>query len=117
MTHECSVPLGMNWKRCAKREILMFFVGKHVKLINDVSSQCSEVQGLQDWLHPSRVGARKGQKTLDQSREPVDLLQHAPDNIAVRAGIECVPQRDLAHAAHCGQRGTQLVRCICRETT
>ena len=99
MTHECSVPLGMNWKRSAKREILMFFVGKHAKLINDVSSQCSEVQGLQDWLHPSRVGPRKGQKTLDEAREPIDFLQHAADDVAVRARLRDIIDWILAAIA------------------
>ena len=64
----------------------------------------------------SRVGARKDQKALDKPREPVDLLQHAADDVAIRAGIKCVPQRHLSHAAHRGQRGAQLVRSIGRET-
>ena len=117
MVHERSVPDGMNCGRGPKREILVLFVGQHAELIDDISRQRHEVQGLRRQLNPSRVGARKGQKTLDKAREPVDLLQHAADDVAVRAGIECVPQRYLAHAAHRSQRGAQLVRRIGRETT
>ena len=115
--HERGVPDGMDCDRGPKREILLFFVGQHAELIDDVSRQRSEVQGLRDQLDLSRVGARKGQKALDEAREPVDLLQHAADDVAVRAGIECVPQRYLADAAHRSQRGAQLVRRIGREST
>src|ERR1700730_7715389 len=107
----------MDCDRGPKREILLFFVGQHAELIDYVPHQRSEVQGLREQLNLSRVGAREGEKTLDEAREPVDLLQHATDDVAVRTGIQCLPQRYLADAAHRSQRGAKLVRRIGREST
>src|SRR6476661_1850518 len=91
---------NMNRVRSLESEILPFFVGQYPELIDDISRNRSEVQGLWGHQHLSRVGARERQEALHEPREPVDLLQHAADNIAVRAGIEGVLQCYLAHAAH-----------------
>src|SRR5262245_29079676 len=80
MAHERGVAHGTNRNRGLQRELLLFFVGQHTELIDDISRQRSEVQGLLRQVNFSRVGARKGQKALDQPRESVDLLEHAADD-------------------------------------
>ena len=116
MSDKRGVAHGMDWDRSSKRELLLLFVGEHVELIDNVSCQFSKVQVLWGQLDFSPVGSREDQKALDEPRQPVDFLQHAADDVAVCDGIKGVLQRHLTHAAHCGERGPQLVRSIGRET-
>src|SRR6266700_5934575 len=105
MPDERGVSRSMDSDRSSERELLLLFVGEHAELIDDMSGQSSEVQGLWGQLDFSRVGAREDQKALDEPREPVYLLQHAADDIAIGYGIQCVLQRHLPHAAHRGEWG------------
>ena len=102
LTQEPGVPDGMNRRRGSKRKVLLLLVGQHAELIDDASRQRPEVHGLRGQLYLSRIGTREGEKTLDEPREPVHLLQHAADDVAIRAGVNRIPQRHLAHAAHRG---------------
>ena len=90
---------------CIFSASILLFVGEHAELIDDMSRQPSEVQGRWRQLDFSRVGAREDQKALDEPREPVYLLQHAADDVAIGNGIKCVLQRHLADAAHRGEGG------------
>src|SRR5437667_461951 len=85
-----AVSHGMDRGRGSKLEILLFFVGQQAQLIDHIPRQCSEIQNLRRQLNFSGVGARESQETLDEPREPVDLLQHAPDDVTVRGGIEWI---------------------------
>src|SRR5215467_13317172 len=112
VTHKRGIRRGMDWKRSFEHEVLLLFVGEYAELINDIPRRGSELQPFWRQLKFSRVSAREDQKALDKPRQPVDLLQHAPNNIAIRGGFKCVPQRHLPDAPHCGQRGAQFVRSI-----
>ena len=113
---ERGVRRSMDSDRSSERKLLLLFVGEHAELIDDMSRQPSKVQGLWRQLDLSRLGAREDQKALDEPREPVYLLQHAADDIAIGDGIKCMLQCHLSHAAHRSEWGTQLVRSIGRET-
>src|SRR5207248_7866074 len=105
MPNECGVSSNMDSDRSSEPEFLVLFVGEHPELIDDMSYQRSEVQGFGGQLDLSRIGAREDQKALDEPREPVNLLQHAADDVAIRYSIERVLQCHLAHAAHRGEGG------------
>ena len=46
MTDERGVPRSMDSDRSLERELLLLFVGEHAELVDDMSRQPSEVQGL-----------------------------------------------------------------------
>src|SRR5262249_28699082 len=52
-----------------------------------------------------------------ESRQPIDLLEHAADHLAVRRSVERSLKRHLTHTPYCGQRRAKFVRRICREST
>ena len=66
---------------------------------------------------PGEPALRTGQRqqTVDEIRQPVDLLEHAADHRPVRRLVVPLAQPDLAHTAHRGQRRAQLVRHVGRE--
>src|SRR5439155_17228313 len=90
MPDERGVSRNMDSDRSSERELLLLFVGEHAELIDDVSRQPSKVQGLCSQVDFSRIGACEDQKALDEPREPVYLLQHAADDIAIGDGIKCM---------------------------
>src|SRR5262249_35033461 len=99
------VSRSMDADRSSKRKFLLFFVGEHAELINDISRQSSKVQVLWSQQYFSRVGARVDQKALDEPGRPVYLLQHAADDVAISASVKWVLQRHFPHAAHRGEWG------------
>src|SRR6516162_8133156 len=116
MTDQSVVSNSKHSDRGSERKLLLLFVSEHAELIDGMCRQPPEVQGLRRQLDFSRVSTREDQQALDKPREPVYLLQHAADDVAIRNGIKCVLQRHLAHASHRGEWGAQLVRSIGRET-
>src|SRR5262245_27448274 len=116
VTHEPRIRRGLDFDWSFEHEMLLLFVGQYAKVIDDIPRQDPKVQRLRRQLNFSRVGARQNQKALDKPREPVDLLQHTANDVAICSGFKCIPQRRLPHAPHCGQRSAQLVRGIGCET-
>ena len=102
MTDKSAVSNSTHSDRSSERKLLLLFVSEHAELIDDMSHQLSEVQGLWGQLDFSRVSTREDQKALDEPRESVYLLQHAADDVPIRNRIKCVLQRHLPHAAHRG---------------
>jgi hypothetical protein len=64
-----------------------------------------------------RVGACQCQQAIDESRESLDLLEHAAECVARDRGIVggAIAQRDFRDGAHRRQRRAQLVRRVGRE--
>jgi len=50
-------------------------------------------------LDPPRLAPSQSEKALHESREAVDLLEHAPDDFAVARPTQGSLKRHLAHAA------------------
>src|SRR5262249_57148389 len=68
LAHQRRVAAGMNLAGGSEHELLLFLVGQHTQLIDDVSRQRAELQRLRRQLDLSRVGAREGEQTFDQPR-------------------------------------------------
>src|SRR4029453_15673695 len=58
------------------------------------------------------TGARQGEQSIDEVRQSIDFLQHAPDDAAIRGFITMAAQADLADTAYGRQRCSQFVRDV-----
>ena len=61
------------------------------------------------------LGARERQQPIDETRKPIDLLEHAADDGAVFRFVAAAAKTDFANAADRRQRRPQLVRHVSRE--
>ena len=77
--------------------------------------QAAQIERLGRQLGLPGLGARQRQQSIDETRQPIGLLEHAADDAAIRRLVAALAQADLADAADRRQRRPQLVRNVRRE--
>ena len=68
-------------------------------MLHDAHRQPVQFHHFECRLDPPRLAPSQGEKALHESREAVDLLEHAPDDFAVARPTQGSLKRHLAHAA------------------
>ena len=76
------------------------------------SASAAQVDDLARQPRLPGLGARQRQQPIDQARQPIDLLEHAADDAAIRRLVAVPAQADFADAADRRQRRAQLVRHV-----
>ena len=84
-------------------------------MTGDVVRELGQIDRVAGTRPIAAVRARHGQEPIDETAQPVRLLQHALDDGAVRRGVARLAQGDLADAANRRQRRPQLVGHVGRE--
>src|SRR5437899_4057754 len=93
-------------------ELLLLLLGEHAEVLRGARRERAEVHDRPRRLQTPGFGPGQGEEIFDEPGEPLDLLQHAADDVSIAGAVERIVQRHLAHAPHRGERGAELVRGI-----
>jgi hypothetical protein len=81
----------------------------------DLAREIAEVEDIERETNRSGVATRQAQQRLDETRQAIDLFQHAADRLFVLRRRSRVAQSHFADAANDGERRPELVRCVSGE--
>src|SRR5437667_7134811 len=111
-------PIGLNVDRLGgdHRDHLSLLLRQDAEVSGHLARQLRQVHTLPPQHDVAPVCPRECQQALHHAREPVRLLEHAADHLAVLLPFARLAQRDLPDGSHGGQWRSQLVRGIRRET-
>src|SRR5262249_43586229 len=90
------------------RQFLLLIVGEHSEAVSHAPDPLAQVHDGPRQRNSTGVGPCEQQQVFHEPREPIDLLEHAADHLAIPLGREWALKGDLADAAHSGERRSQL---------
>src|SRR5262245_15443367 len=91
------------------RQDLLFLLREDAQMLGDRDHQLAQIDGITAGLDIAGLPTGEGEQALDEPSEPIHLLQHAADGLAVDRRAEGVLKRDLSHAADRSKRRSKLV--------
>jgi hypothetical protein len=97
------------------RQHLPLLFGQYFELGCDLIRQCSEVDSLQTQPDGIGVGTTQNEKSIDEARQPIGLLEHAADDVPISVVVAMTPQANLPDTPDGGKRGAQLMGRISGE--
>src|SRR5262249_43591150 len=93
-------------------QILVLLLGEHPETVRNGGDELTQVHGHAGQRNTPGLRPREQEEILDEPREAIDLLEHAPDDLAIALRTQRSLERDLSDTANGGERGAQLVRSI-----
>ena len=91
---------------------MVFFFGKNAQLFRNLLSKDMQVHDITGKLCFACIGAGKHQKPVHQKCQPIDFLEHAPDDFAIGRLIAPAAQSDFANASDGRQWSSQFMRSV-----